>query len=370
MTSVLRRKRANSESNVLDAQTEYENSIRNDDMETFLRLYESKNVAAASVVALRWASAAKKNAYLEKIKLKMQPNDLRQLISICQAFGASGGTEQISAPQEVGAEKQGNDASKQSVAPATAAPMKKAKISQQPTGNSGGGDDAAKQTSLGGTSATTIDAPIDKMVRQWPFQVARVAWNDVYKTRASCDKPLEVREAQTKWQELVEIAKNFVALATQKPVLPATTATIKTMAAAATATATVPNSLQEQLFERLEAAARVEKAVQRGQDESLESKFINCRQTARMVFSRILFIEQMNFVVLRRDAAGADKGTKLDFFQLLKNYAVPIPPASSFKGKASNFASQFQQHLNTSVFDQKDCFVASVEFVHSQPLDE
>lgn len=312
-----RRKRALStaQKKDVDLQTSYENSIRDDDVQNFLQLFDSSGVLQASALALRWAAQSKNSTFLDKIKEKMQASDLRQLITICQTFGHvdTGATETQAA--EIGAT------------------AKKAKILENE-------NSAPAKTKVAQNA-------IEKLLDSWPFQTARVTWNDNYKTKPS-EKPLTVAESEAKWNQLVQMANAFAALSGPQK-LPTATATTA--------------SQQDQLFERLETKARLEKNVKPDADDVLESKFINCRQTARMVFSRILFVEKMVFVVLTRDAAAVDKGTKLNFSQLLKKYSIPIPPASSFHGKAANFANLFQQHINTTTFHQQDNFVSAIEYV-------
>lgn len=291
-----------------DSQTLYENAIRDDDMEKFSQLYEKNEVSAASVMALRWASQSKNNEYLEKIKAKLQPNDLRSLITICQNFGTTSTDDHSTST------------------------AKKAKT----------------ETGVASTGGARNDNPIDNIAQRWPFQVARVAWNDTYKTRASCEKPMDVVESEKRWTELVQIANGFVSLSVPQKSHPTSNSN-----------ATVA---QDQLFERLEQMARTEKGVKAGENDDLESKFVNCRQTARMVISRLLYIEKMIFTVVPRDAVATEKGKNYNFFQLLKLYPIPIPPASSFHGKAENFALNFQQHLNSNVFDQQECMVQRIEY--------
>ena len=325
----------------------YEQAIRDDDMQNFLKYVDSGNVAAASVTAVDLASQSINNDYLDKIMKKMDAKDMRQLLGAKQTLASSTAAATTSS------------ATKISETATT--------ITTTTTITTAGGGGVG---SVGGArkkqKTKVTESPVDKVFAKWPFQTARVVWNDKYKPRPSSEKPLEPAESAAKWQELFQEANTFVALGAQKP---SSASATTTAAAAAALTPTPAQSQQEQLFDRLEDAAREEKGVKRGADESLEAKFINCRQTARMVFARLLFIEQMNFVVLRRDAASTDRGTKLDFFQLLKKYAVPIPVASSFKGKAQAFATQFQQHVNATVFENKDCTIASIEYAPSSSID-
>jgi hypothetical protein len=331
----------------------YEQAIRDDNMQNFLKYVDSGNVAAASVTAVDLASQSINNDYLDKIMKKMDAKDMRQLLGAKQTLASSTAAATTSSATKISA---------------TATTITTTTTITTAGGGGGGVGSVGGARKKQKTKAT--ESPVDKVFAKWPFQTARVVWNDKYKPRPSSEKPLEPAESAAKWLELFQEANAFVALGAQKQSTALATTTAAAAATAATvSTPSLAQSQQEQLFDRLEDAAREEKGVKRGADESLEAKFINCRQTARMVFARLLFIEQMNFVVLRRDAASTDRGTKLDFFQLLKKYAVPIPVASSFKGKAQAFATQFQQHVNATVFENKDCTIASIEYAPSSSID-
>jgi hypothetical protein len=325
----LRRKRTGTET-LIEEQFLYEQAIRADDFEAFEKFFASDAVQPASLTAINLASHSPNQAYFEKIMSKIEAKDMRQLLAASQQTStqtAVAATDDVAATDAVEAMKVS--------APATG--RKKARLSTAPIAKA--------------TAAAVAPSAVDRVFAMWPFQTARVAWTDKYKARPSSEAPLQPVESAALWQELFQVANAFLGLGGEKSDV------------AHASTGSAAQTLQEQLFERVESAARLEKGVRRGADESLEAKFLNCRQTTRMVFSRLLFIEQMTFLLVRRGAATDDGETKLDFAQLLAKYAVPIPPASSFKGKMQAFASQFQQHINEAVFQKKDVSIASIEYV-------
>ena len=296
-------------------QQQYEEAIKKNQFKKFLALYKSKQVASGSAAALRLASQSKNDKFLQTIVGDMDVSDWKRFIRDTSL--------------------QTSSAAQSDVDNATKSEKRKLDDKIAPSGGSNGNC----ETPL---LANNLDA-IEKLIARWPFQTARVAWTDEYQNPRSSQPPFSRKQSQAKWQQLLDISKEFFGLPGGE-----------------TESATAP---KESLFRRLEQMARVEKSG----DESLDVKLRNCRQTTRMVFSRLLFIEDMKITLRSSGGGGAaaapdEVGKKVTFRALLRKYAVPIPPASFFKGNKVNFANAFKHHLNAKIFFKLDCLIDDIEY--------
>lgn len=271
MTNIAKRgKRA-----VESEQSRYENAILNDDTDLFLELCQSGKVVVNSVTAVQNATSSKKNFYL------------RQILEGVNNLLAS-----------TASEKSSSSSSKS---------IKKAK------------------------STPPKNETVEKIVNEWPFETARVVWNDEFSTKKD-EKPLTVAESKVKWQKLFNFAEQFCNNV----------------------------SLQSEIFSRIEEMAYTEKPDLVANPRA-EAKLQNSRQSIRLCLTRMCFVTKMLFIIAPRTAGSSAERT-IDFSQLLNEYSIEIPKASSFKGRGPSFALYFMQHLNTTVFDGTDFVLQTIKY--------
>ena len=179
---------------------------------------------------------------------------------------------------------------------------------------------------------------INAMVKDWPFQLARVVWTKDYQNAQSSTRPLDKKTLEKRWTKLFQISGQFFAGMDGKE-------------------SDQLDLIQELVFKRLEEKALDSAKLNHG-TEKFQAKLRNCRQTAKMVLSRILYIDSMRLVL----AEPNKKSCKLNFRQLLKNYAVAIPAASFFKGNPEAFANSLRHHLNAKVLSHQNVQVTCIQY--------
>ena len=142
---------------------------------------------------------------------------------------------------------------------------------------------------------------IEKILNEWPFRATHVSFLPEYRNREKDT----VSRLCYRWISLISVAMKFSALGYFG---------------------------QAHLWWQLE-----QQAPPLGAD-----RLKNNRQTLRRLFSRIMYIAQMQF---KLENAPNEIYT---FSQLLHKHAVPLMTATAFSGNLHQFSNKFKEHLRSS----------------------